>query len=49
MTGRTIEFDPNIGGSITIDVTDVPWDEVLQQVLAQIGHPHQSARSRGCH
>lgn len=38
LTGRTIEFDPNIDGSITINVTDVPWDEVLQQVLAQIGH-----------
>ena len=38
LTGRTIEFDPDIEGSITIDVEGVPWDEVLQQVLAQIGH-----------
>src|SRR5688500_7211282 len=44
LTGRRVEVDPALKGSITINVKGEPWDEVLLQVLAQAG---QTAKFEG--
>ena len=44
LTGRTVEVDPALKGTVTINVKNEPWDEVLLQVLAQVG---QTAKFEG--
>ncbi len=37
LTGLNIAVDPNVTGSVTVDVVDVPWDQVLDLILRQNG------------
>jgi type IV pilus assembly protein PilQ len=37
LTGLNIAVDPGVTGSVTIDVVDVPWDQVLDLILRQNG------------
>ncbi|HJT17547.1 MAG TPA: type IV pilus secretin PilQ, partial [Thermoanaerobaculia bacterium] len=35
LTGLNIAVDPNVTGSVTVDFTDVPWDQALDLILRQ--------------
>lgn len=37
ITGLTIDIAPDIAGSVTIDVVDMPWDRALEMMLQQNG------------
>lgn len=37
ITGVNIAVDPGIGGSVTVDFVDVPWDQALDLILRQNG------------
>ena len=37
LTGLNIAVDPQVTGSVTVDVVDVPWDQVLDLILRQNG------------
>ncbi|HEY6139429.1 MAG TPA: type IV pilus secretin PilQ, partial [Thermoanaerobaculia bacterium] len=35
LTGLNIAVDPGVGGSVTVDFNDVPWDQALDIILRQ--------------
>lgn len=35
LTGLNIAVDPGVGGSVTVDFQDVPWDQALDLILRQ--------------
>ena len=35
LTGLNIAIDPGVGGSVTVDFVDVPWDQALDLILRQ--------------
>ena len=35
LTGLNIAVDPGVGGSVTVDFVDVPWDQALDIILRQ--------------
>ena len=35
LTGLNMAIDPGVGGSVTVDFTDVPWDQALDLILRQ--------------
>ena len=35
LTGLNIAIDPGVGGSVTVDFVDVPWDQALDIILRQ--------------
>jgi type IV pilus assembly protein PilQ len=35
LTGLNIAIDPGVGGSVTVDFNDVPWDQALEIILRQ--------------
>jgi type IV pilus secretin PilQ/predicted competence protein len=35
LTGLNIAVDPQVGGSVTVDFNDVPWDQALEIILRQ--------------
>jgi type IV pilus assembly protein PilQ len=37
LTGLNIAVDPQVGGSVTVDFADVPWDQALEIILRQNG------------
>lgn len=37
LTSKTVELGHGVRGSVTINVTDVPWLDALQQAAAQVG------------
>ena len=37
LTGLNIAVDPGVGGSVTVNFTDVPWDQALEIILRQNG------------
>src|SRR5581483_3736221 len=37
LTGLNIAVDPDVGGSVTVDFIDVPWDQALDLILRQNG------------
>ncbi|HSP16307.1 MAG TPA: type IV pilus secretin PilQ [Thermoanaerobaculia bacterium] len=37
LTGLNIAIDPNVNGTVTVDFTDVPWDQALDLILRQNG------------
>lgn len=37
ITGLNIAVDPGVGGSVTVDFVDVPWDQALDLILRQNG------------
>jgi type IV pilus assembly protein PilQ len=37
MTGLKIEHAPDLAGTVTVNVTDMPWDEAFDLVLRQNG------------
>ena len=37
LTGLNIAVDPQVQGSVTVDFTDVPWDQALEIILRQNG------------
>ncbi|HEY4639983.1 MAG TPA: type IV pilus secretin PilQ [Thermoanaerobaculia bacterium] len=37
LTGLNIAVDPGVGGSVTVDFVDVPWDQALDLILRQNG------------
>ncbi|HEV3484448.1 MAG TPA: AMIN domain-containing protein, partial [Vicinamibacterales bacterium] len=37
LTGLNIAIDPGVGGSVTVDFVDVPWDQALDIILRQNG------------
>jgi type IV pilus assembly protein PilQ len=37
LTGLNIAIDPNVGGSVTVEFDDVPWDQALDIILKQNG------------
>lgn len=37
LTGLNIAVDPDVSGTVTVDVVDVPWDQVLDLILRQNG------------
>jgi type IV pilus assembly protein PilQ len=37
LTGLNIAVDPNVGGQVTVDFVDVPWDQALDLILRQNG------------
>ena len=37
LTGLNIAVDPQVGGSVTVDFVDVPWDQALDLILRQNG------------
>ena len=40
-----IAVDPNVSGTVTIDLVDVPWDQALDLILAQHGLTRQVERN----
>src|SRR6185503_7634599 len=37
LTGLNMAIDPGVGGSVTVDFQDVPWDQALDIILRQNG------------
>ncbi len=37
LTGLNIAVDPQVTGSVTVDFTDIPWDQALEIILRQNG------------
>jgi type IV pilus assembly protein PilQ len=37
LTGLNIAVDPQVGGTVTVDFVDVPWDQALDLILRQNG------------
>ena len=37
LTGLNIAVDPGVGGQVTVDFVDVPWDQALDLILRQNG------------
>ena len=37
LTGLNMAIDPDVGGSVTVDFVDVPWDQALDIILRQNG------------
>jgi type IV pilus assembly protein PilQ len=37
LTGLNVAIDPGVGGSVTVDFVDVPWDQALDLILRQNG------------
>jgi type IV pilus assembly protein PilQ len=37
ITGLNVAVDPGVGGSVTVDFVDVPWDQALDLILRQNG------------
>ena len=37
LTGLNMAIDPGVGGSVTVDFVDVPWDQALDIILRQNG------------
>src|SRR6185369_2371254 len=37
LTGLNIAVDPGVGGAVTVDFVDVPWDQALDLILRQNG------------
>src|ERR1051325_10054107 len=37
LTGLNMAIDPGVSGSVTVDFTDVPWDQALDIILRQNG------------
>jgi len=35
LTGLNMAIDPSVGGSVTVDFVDVPWDQALELILRQ--------------
>jgi type IV pilus assembly protein PilQ len=35
LTGLNIAIDPGVAGTVTVDFTDVPWDQALELILKQ--------------
>ena len=35
LTGLNVAIDPDVSGSVTVDFTDVPWDQALEIILRQ--------------
>jgi len=37
LTGLNIAVDPQVSGAVTVDFTDIPWDQALEIILRQNG------------